>query len=298
MVRLGGVRAPQARADVGRPAAARGARARHGGRPPPPPRAPPGPRCSCSTRPLSALDLKLRQEMRSELKRLQRETGITFIFVTHDQEEALSMSDRIAVMSAGEVAADRPPVGDLRTPGEPLRRRFHRRDEPDRRHGGGGGGHTVTCRLPDGETVHALANRATSTGQSGTLSIRPERLTITRDPPAGESLRGRSRRLHLPRHGHALRGAAERTAFSLTARMQNIEDAHLRLDEGDPVHVSIADGAARFLVRTDGRGHRQRAARSPRTFSPVRGWAPAAVLGDHRLFHGDPGAADAGLFPS
>jgi len=51
--------------------------------------------------PLSALDLKLRKEMQSELKRLQTETGITFIFVTHDQEEALTMSDRIGVMSQG-----------------------------------------------------------------------------------------------------------------------------------------------------------------------------------------------------
>lgn len=51
--------------------------------------------------PLSALDLKLRKEMQSELKRLQTETGITFIFVTHDQEEALTMSNRIGVMSAG-----------------------------------------------------------------------------------------------------------------------------------------------------------------------------------------------------
>jgi spermidine/putrescine transport system ATP-binding protein len=51
--------------------------------------------------PLSALDLKLRKEMQSELKRLQTETGITFVFVTHDQEEALTMSNRIAVMSAG-----------------------------------------------------------------------------------------------------------------------------------------------------------------------------------------------------
>ena len=51
--------------------------------------------------PLSALDLKLRKEMQSELKRLQTETGITFIFVTHDQEEALTMSNRIGVMSDG-----------------------------------------------------------------------------------------------------------------------------------------------------------------------------------------------------
>ena len=53
--------------------------------------------------PLGALDLKLRQAMQLELKRIQREVGITFIFVTHDQEEALTMSDRIAVMSEGRV---------------------------------------------------------------------------------------------------------------------------------------------------------------------------------------------------
>jgi len=60
--------------------------------------------------PLSALDLKLRKEMQIELKRLQQETGITFIFVTHDQEEALTMSDRIAVMSHGEVMQIGAPV--------------------------------------------------------------------------------------------------------------------------------------------------------------------------------------------
>ena len=53
--------------------------------------------------PLSALDLKLRKDMQIELKRLQSETGITFVFVTHDQEEALTMSDRVAVMNAGEI---------------------------------------------------------------------------------------------------------------------------------------------------------------------------------------------------
>jgi spermidine/putrescine transport system ATP-binding protein len=53
--------------------------------------------------PLGALDLKLRQAMQLELKRIQREVGITFVFVTHDQDEALTMSDRIAVMSLGYV---------------------------------------------------------------------------------------------------------------------------------------------------------------------------------------------------
>jgi putative spermidine/putrescine transport system ATP-binding protein len=53
--------------------------------------------------PLGALDLKLRQEMQSELKRIQQEIGITFVYVTHDQEEALTMSDRIAVFSQGRI---------------------------------------------------------------------------------------------------------------------------------------------------------------------------------------------------
>ncbi|MBQ3180155.1 MAG: ABC transporter ATP-binding protein [Firmicutes bacterium] len=53
--------------------------------------------------PLAALDLKLRQEMQYELKRIQQEVGITFIFVTHDQEEALTMSDKIVVMKSGEI---------------------------------------------------------------------------------------------------------------------------------------------------------------------------------------------------
>ena len=53
--------------------------------------------------PLGALDVKLRRQMQSELKRIQRELGTTFVYVTHDQEEALAMSDRIAVMNAGRV---------------------------------------------------------------------------------------------------------------------------------------------------------------------------------------------------
>ena len=60
--------------------------------------------------PLGALDLKLRQEMQLELKRIQKEVGITFVYVTHDQEEALTMSDRMAVMSNGQIQQVGPPV--------------------------------------------------------------------------------------------------------------------------------------------------------------------------------------------
>ncbi|NJM28762.1 MAG: ABC transporter ATP-binding protein [Rhizobiales bacterium] len=76
----------------------------------------PHPKVLLLDEPLSALDLKLRQAMRLELKRLQRETGITFIFVTHDQEEALTMSDRIAVMSAGHVQQVGEPLAIYESP--------------------------------------------------------------------------------------------------------------------------------------------------------------------------------------
>jgi putative spermidine/putrescine transport system ATP-binding protein len=59
--------------------------------------------------PLSALDAKVRTQLRSEIRRIQQETGITTVFVTHDQEEALSISDRVAVMSEGHVLQMAPP---------------------------------------------------------------------------------------------------------------------------------------------------------------------------------------------
>jgi putative spermidine/putrescine transport system ATP-binding protein len=60
--------------------------------------------------PLGALDLKLRQEMQIELKGIQQEVGITFVYVTHDQEEALTMSDRIAVFNGGRIEQIGPPA--------------------------------------------------------------------------------------------------------------------------------------------------------------------------------------------
>ena len=59
--------------------------------------------CAAAREPLGALDLKLRKDMQIELKRIQQRTGITFIYVTHDQEEALTMSDRVVVMNHGVI---------------------------------------------------------------------------------------------------------------------------------------------------------------------------------------------------
>ena len=81
--------------------------------------------------PLGALDLKLRKELQVELKRIQREVGITFVYVTHDQEEALTMSDRIAVMNRGRVEQVATPEEVYDRPGHHLRRRLHRRLQPD-----------------------------------------------------------------------------------------------------------------------------------------------------------------------
>ena len=85
--------------------------------------------------PLSSLDAKLRRELRAECDRLHQELKKTFIFVTHDQEEAMTLADRIVVMRAGRDRADRLADGDLFQSGNRFRRRFLRLavDEPDRR---------------------------------------------------------------------------------------------------------------------------------------------------------------------
>ena len=82
--------------------------------------------------PLGALDLKLRKEMQLELKELQQRTETTFVYVTHDQEEAMTMSDRIAVMNLGVVEQLATPRELYQRPGERVRRRVHRHVEPDR----------------------------------------------------------------------------------------------------------------------------------------------------------------------
>ena len=74
--------------------------------------------------PLSSLDAKLRIEMRTELKRLHEQLRSTFVYVTHDQAEAMTMADRIAVMQAGRIQQIGTPLGDLSPAGQPLRGRF------------------------------------------------------------------------------------------------------------------------------------------------------------------------------
>ena len=86
--------------------------------------------------PLGALDKNLREQMQVEIKRIHREVGITMIYVTHDQTEAMTMSDRIAVFSQRPDRAGRLAARGLQPAGQPLRRRVHRRQQflrrPDR----------------------------------------------------------------------------------------------------------------------------------------------------------------------
>ena len=111
--------------------------------------------------PLGALDLKLRQQMQIELKELQREVGITFIFVTHDQEEALTMSDRIAVFDKGKIQQlDRPaaiyekPVNEFVA------------------------GFVGVSNLITGNAAQTLL------GKSGTFTVRPEKIQIDKSQGA------------------------------------------------------------------------------------------------------------------
>ena len=107
--------------------------------------------------PLGALDLKLRKQMQLELMRIQREVGVTFVYVTHDQEEALVMSDRLAVMTQGHVEQVGFPEDIYERPGDPLRRGVHRhvehrRGEGDRPFGRFPAGGRRTGRSPAGRS--------------------------------------------------------------------------------------------------------------------------------------------------
>ena len=88
------------------------------------------PRLLLLDEPLSNLDARLRVEMRAELRRIQRELGITMLYVTHDQEEALSLSDRIVVMRDGRIEQDGTPEQVYHRPGHALRGRLHGLAEP------------------------------------------------------------------------------------------------------------------------------------------------------------------------
>ncbi|MXZ15364.1 MAG: ABC transporter ATP-binding protein [Acidimicrobiales bacterium] len=122
--------------------------------------------------PLGALDLKLRQEMQTELKALQREVGITFIFVTHDQEEALAMSDRVGVMSEGRLLQVGTPAQVYEHPANRFVADFIGRTNLLE----GVVESSTTLRLHAGAVVAAETDLAA--GTPAALSVRPEQVRL------------------------------------------------------------------------------------------------------------------------
>ena len=135
--------------------------------------------------PLGALDLKLRQTMQLELKRIQREVGITFVFVTHDQEEALTMSDRIAVMNEGHVEQIGTPEEIYHQPASEFVAGFIGMANLLPATVEARSGDRATARLADGTMVEAPVVPGLTVGQPATFMIRPERMHLVVGGDAG-----------------------------------------------------------------------------------------------------------------
>ena len=203
----------------------------------------PRPKVLLLDEPLSALDLKLRQAVRVELQQIQHETGITFIFVTHDQEEALTMSDRIAVIAGGKLQQ----VGTAREIYERPENRFvadfigetnlievdvtEVADE------------IAECSLPSGASFKCPAASGATTGKKH-LSVRPERVSIVGTDSG--LLQGTVSR-------HVYLGTDMQIEVKLgnnelvTARVQNSADNRIP-EIGTNVGINFEANAARLLV--------------------------------------------------
>jgi len=136
------------------------------------------PRVLLLDEPLGALDLKLRKQMQVELKRIQSEIGITFVFVTHDQEEAMTMSDRIAVMRQGRIEQLGRPEELYERPATSFVAGFLGVSNLLDGEVVGRSGELVDVRLGDGTLVQAPA-AATNGDTSVRIGIRPEKLRVT-----------------------------------------------------------------------------------------------------------------------
>jgi spermidine/putrescine transport system ATP-binding protein len=138
--------------------------------------------------PLAALDLKLRQAMQLELKRIQREVGITFIFVTHDQEEALTMSDRIAVMSQGRIEQVGTPEQIYTQPASIFVAGFIGSANLLPATVTGMNGDRVVARVGGGGAVveSPCFDRSFVAGQKVTVMLRPERIALEEREVSGQ----------------------------------------------------------------------------------------------------------------
>lgn len=192
--------------------------------------------------PLGALDLKLRQAMQLELKDLQQRVGITFIYVTHDQEEALTMSDRIGVMNDGKLLQVGTPEEIYEAPNSRFVADFIGETNfvPATMTG------ENVVELPDGSTVGAITSHAS--GGEVTLVLRPEKIHLYRSstdvPPGWNQLRGRvKRRMYF---GDTFYYEVDLGYTVVDARQENTPGLE-RFDEGDEVIAGFDRSAAEAL---------------------------------------------------
>ncbi len=198
--------------------------------------------------PLGALDLKLRKEMQLELKKLQREVGITFIYVTHDQEEALTMSDRIAVMSNGVTLQigtaneiyERPNckfVADFIGETNFLQGKVLNQN-----------GASVTVALNGGLTVHASCEQKLANGVEVAVAMRPEKVNLGAKEGVANQFTGRVESIvYIGTDTHydvRLPGGQH-----VRVREQNdLPGSRPLANEGDEVTVHFSEQAARVLT--------------------------------------------------
>ncbi len=205
----------------------------------------PHPRVLLLDEPLSALDYKLRKDMQIELKRLQLETGITFIFVTHDQEEALTMSDRVAVMNEGRILQIGAPHEIYDHPSERFvadfigDTNFLPADIVER------GGDTVACRLESGELIRLPTGAQLPDHDRVTLAIRPEQVRLS-DEPGQASLEGVLQdAVYIGTDTHYRIRLANDDLF--TARVQNARGRSERYRAGDRIGIVLDPATVQML---------------------------------------------------
>ena len=143
--------------------------------------------------PLGALDKKLREETQIELVNIIEQVGVTCVMVTHDQEEAMTMASRIAVMSEGRFLQVGAPERHLRDPGHALRRRLHRQRQPD------GRARSTSTRPTTASSAAPTASHYVGHGITGiegmpvTVALRPEKIHLSRHRPQSRRIQQRQR---------------------------------------------------------------------------------------------------------
>jgi len=197
------------------------------------------PRALLLDEPLGALDLKLRQHMQIELKRIQREVGITFVYVTHDQSEALTMSDRIAVMREGVVEQLADPREIYERPANEFVAGFIGTSNVLKGTIQQVTGGTAVLALSPVDRILVPVDGTVSAGDAITMTVRPEKIMISTEQPEGDLsvVRGTvSEVVYLGTYNSytvALADGAEVTVFQ-----QNAHDSSVTAERGDTVWLS------------------------------------------------------------